>query len=127
MNLNVLATNTTSQQQNPWSMIIMLVVLVAVFYFFMIRPQRKQQKQEEKMRNDLQIGDEIISIGGICGKVVSIKDDSIIVESPADHSKTKLLRTAIQTNTTVRDEVKKNAENEKKAAAEKKAEKKADK
>ncbi len=118
MDFQILATSQT--QQSPWSMIIMLVVLVAVFYFFMIRPQRKQQKQEEKMRNDLQIGDEIISIGGICGRVVSIKDDSIIVESPADHSKIKLLRTAIQTNTTVHEEVKK-AE-DKKAKGGKKAE-----
>ncbi len=94
--------NTTGS--NPIMTIVMFAIIIVVFYFFMIRPQKKRQKEEEKMRNSLQIGDEVTSIGGIVGRVVSIKDDSIVLESPADHSKIKLLRAAIQTNNTVHDE-----------------------
>ena len=97
--------STPTQGSSPWTMIIMLVIFVAIFYFMLIRPQKKREKEEQKMRNDIQVGDEIISIGGICGRIVSIKEDSIIIESPADHSKIKLLRTAIQTNKTAHDDV----------------------
>ena len=102
MDFITLKTATTTQS-SPWTMIIMLVIFVAIFYFMLIRPQKKREKEEQKMRNDIQVGDEIISIGGICVRIVSIKEDSIIVESPADHSKIKLLRTAIQTNKTEHD------------------------
>ena len=59
---------------------------------------------QEKMRNNLQIGDEIITIGGFHVKVVSVKEDSIVVESLLDHSKQKLARWAIQSNLTVHDD-----------------------
>lgn len=97
-------SGATPAASNPIMTIVMFGIIIVVFYFFMIRPQKKRQKEEEKMRNSLQIGDEVTSIGGIVGRVVSIKDDSIILESPADHSKIKLLRAAIQTNNTVHDE-----------------------
>ena len=82
----------------------MLLIFVVVMYFVMIRPQRKQQKQEAKMRADLQIGDEIITIGGIYGRVVSLKDDSIVIESSGDRSKLQVTRTAVAQNLTVHDE-----------------------
>ena len=50
--------------------IVMLVVIFAAFYFFLIRPQKKKDKQVQDMRNGLQVGDEIVTIGGICGKIV---------------------------------------------------------
>jgi len=87
-----------------WMSIIFLVVMIAVMYFVMIRPQRKQQKQEAKMRSELQIGDEIITIGGIYGRVVSLKDDSIVIESSGDRSKIQISRSAVSQNLTVRDE-----------------------
>ncbi len=84
--------------------IIMLVAMFAILYFFMIRPQKKKQKEEEKMRNNLQPGDEIMTIGGFFGRVISVKEDSVVIESVVDRSKQKLLRTAIQQNLTVHDE-----------------------
>ena len=84
--------------------IIMMVLLFGVMYFFMIRPQKKKQKEEEKMRNNLQPGDEIMTIGGFYGRVISVKDDSVVIESVVDRSKQKILRTAIQTNLTVHDD-----------------------
>ena len=99
---------TDAAAASPWYAqllpIGMLVLFVAVMYFVMIRPQRKQQKKEAKMRSELQIGDEIITIGGIYGRVVSLKDDSIVIESSGDRSKLQVTRTAVAQNLTVHDE-----------------------
>lgn len=83
-----------------WSMIIMMVALFAIMYFLMIRPQKKKQKEEQEMRDSIQIGDEITTIGGIMGRVVTVKEDSIVLESGADRTKMKFSRWAIQTNDT---------------------------
>ncbi len=86
-------------------MLLYLVVIGLVLYFVMIRPQRKRQKEEEKMRNSIEVGDEIITIGGLYGRVISVKEDSIVLESQSDHSKQRLARWAIQQNLTVHDDV----------------------
>ena len=86
---------------NSWVMIVYIIVIGALFYFMLIRPQKKKQKAEEKLRNSLQIGDEILTIGGFYGKVVSLKEDSIVIESQLDHSKQKIAKWAIQQNLTV--------------------------
>ncbi len=84
--------------------IIMMVLMFVILWFFMIRPQRKKQKEEAKMRNNIQPGDEIMTIGGFFGRVISVKDDSIVIESVVDRSKQKIIRTAVQTNFTVHDD-----------------------
>ena len=89
---------------NSWVMIVYIIVIGALFYFMLIRPQKKKQKAEEKLRNSLQIGDEILTIGGFYGKVVSLKEDSIVIESQLDHSKQKIAKWAIQQNLTVHDD-----------------------
>ena len=76
-----------------------LLFLVVVFYFFMLRPQKKRQKQEQEMRNTLQIGDEVVTIGGIVGRVVSMKDDSLLIETGSDRAKMRIQRWAIQSVT----------------------------
>ena len=73
----------------------MLVVVVVVFYFFGIRPQKKQEKEVANMRNSLQVGDEITTIGGIIGKVVSIKDETCVIETSRDCTKIRILKSAI--------------------------------
>ncbi len=77
------------------SMIIMIVLMVVVFYFFGIRPQKKQEKEQNAMRNALTVGDEITTIGGIIGKVVSIKDETCVIETTHDRTKIRILKTAI--------------------------------
>ena len=72
------------------------VILILVFYFFMIRPQRKRDKEEKEMRNSIQPGDEICTIGGFIGKVVSVKDDTVVIESSADRTRLRLYRWAIR-------------------------------
>lgn len=96
---------TSALQGNSWiTIVIYLAVIVVAFYFLLIRPQKKKQKDEKKMRDSLQIGDEILTIGGFYARVVSIKEDSIVVESQLDHTKQKMARWAIQQNLTVHDD-----------------------
>ncbi len=76
--------------------IIMLVGLLALMYFFMIRPQKKQEKQINEMRENLQVGDEITTIGGIIGRIVSIKDETVLIETGRDKVKIRFLRSAIR-------------------------------
>ena len=89
-----------------WLMILVYVAIFAAIYFFMIRPQSKRKKQEQAMRNNLEIGDEITTIGGIMGRVISIKEetDSIVIETAADRNKIQLKRWAISTVNTIKDE-----------------------
>lgn len=84
--------------------LLMLVLMFGVLYFFMIRPQKKKQKEEAKMRDNLQPGDEIMTIGGFYGRVISVKEDSIVIESVVDRSKQKIVRSAVQQNLTVHDD-----------------------
>ena len=75
--------------------IAMIVVFGVFFYFFMIRPQKKQEKEINEMRNSLSVGDEITTIGGIIGKVVSIREETVLIETSHDRTKIRLLRSAI--------------------------------
>ena len=79
-----------------WSSLIIIAVMFVALYFFMIRPQKKQEKQVNDMRNSLQVGDEITTIGGIIGKIVSIKDETVTIETGRDGSKIRILRSAVR-------------------------------
>ena len=76
--------------------ILLIGILFVVMYFFTIRPQKKQEKQINDMRNNLQVGDEITTIGGIIGKIVSIKDETVLIETGHDRTKIRILRTAVK-------------------------------
>ena len=81
--------------------ILIYVAIFAAMYFFLIRPQNKKKKEEQKMRDNIQIGDEIVTIGGFYGRIVAIKDDSYVIESTVDRSKMRILKNAVQTVLTV--------------------------
>lgn len=74
----------------------LIVLMLVAMYFFMIRPQRKQEKEVAAMRNNLQVGDEITTIGGIIGKVISIKEETVLIETSGDKTKIRLLKGAIK-------------------------------
>ena len=80
-----------------YTSIIMIVVLFVVLYFFMIRPQKKQEKKDAAMRDALAVGDEVTTIGGIIGKVVSIKGETFVLETTKDKTKIRFLKGAIRT------------------------------
>ena len=75
--------------------IIMIGILV-VFFIMTSRSQKKQEKKVNDMRNNLQVGDEITTIGGIIGKIVSIKDETIVIETTRDGTKIRFLRSAVR-------------------------------
>ena len=98
--LMLLEASTSASGKGSFQMIILMVLLFVGMYFLMIRPQKKQQKKEQEIRENTQVGDEITTIGGIVGKVVTVKEDSLIIETGADKNKMKITRWAIQTNVT---------------------------
>ena len=94
------AANGANAGKSQISLIVMMVLLFGVMYFVMIRPQKKKQKEEQQMRDSIEVGDEITTIGGIVGRVVTVKDDSIIIET-----KIKIMRWAISTNNTANEKL----------------------
>ena len=121
------ATGTEGNSGSSMSMIIMLVAMFGLMYFMMIRPQKKKQKEDQMMRDNIQPGDEITTIGGICGRVVSVKEDSYVIETGADRNKMKITKWAVQMNNTANEKAAAEREAAKKAAEEAKAAKKAKK
>ena len=79
-----------------WMSIVMIVLLFVALYFFMIRPQKKQEKRDAEMRDALAVGDEVTTIGGIIGKVISIKEETFVLETTKDKTKIRFLRGAIR-------------------------------
>ena len=75
--------------------IIMIVLLVGVF-FLMYRSNKKQEKETADMRNSLEIGDEITTIGGIIGEIVRIKEETVTIETGKDRTKIRILRSAVR-------------------------------
>ena len=87
-----------------WSMPIMLVLMMVLMYFLMIRPQKKKEKETAKMRSNIQIGDEITTIGGVVGIVTALREDTVVIETGSDRSKVRFQRWAIQSNNTIHEE-----------------------
>ncbi len=99
------AADTAAQQGGVAGMIISLLPMILIFvllYWMMIRPQKKQQKKQAEMRAALKVGDKVVTIGGVCGKVAKIKDEFVYIESsmpgaPDDKSYIKFKKSAIET------------------------------
>lgn len=80
-----------------------LVLVFILFYFMLLRPQKKREKQVAEMRSKIEVGDEVITVGGIIGLVVSLREDTVVIETGNDRSKVRIARWAIQQNNTVHD------------------------
>lgn len=76
--------------------LIMIVAMIAIFYFLMIRPQKKQEREKQAMLNNLEVGDEITTIGGIIGEIVSIREETVLIETGKDKNKIRVLRSAVK-------------------------------
>ena len=76
----------------------MLAVMFLIMYLLIIRPQKKRDKETQAMRNNIQVGDEVVTAGGIVGRVVNIKEDTIVLETGSDRSKIRIKRWAVQSN-----------------------------
>ncbi|MBO5908134.1 MAG: preprotein translocase subunit YajC [Clostridia bacterium] len=95
-NFDFLLTTADNSGSGIWGTVIMIAIMFAFLYFFMIRPQKKQEKKDAEMRDALAVGDEVTTIGGIIGKVVSIKGETFVLETTKDKTKIRFLRGAIR-------------------------------
>ena len=115
----VLAANPTGQ---GFSLILMLL-LIAMIYFMMIRPQKKKEKADKAMRDAMKVGDEVITIGGVVGKIEKINEKTVVISSTAGKHKIEFLKTAIASVSSKEtgDQAKSSAKEEAKEAEEEKA------
>ena len=77
--------------------IVILIAFVGLMYFLLIRPQKKKEKEIKSMRDSISVGDEIVTIGGICGKVIKTKEDTIVIQVGADKVKFEMKRWSVST------------------------------
>lgn len=77
---NTILLEATAGGGDATMQIIMIVAMIAIFYFFMIRPQQKRAKAIKKQREAMQKGDNVVTAGGIYGKIVEVRDDSFLIQ-----------------------------------------------
>lgn len=75
-----MAGNTAAQGGNPYQPIIMMVAMFAIFYFLLIRPQQKRAKQQKEMMNSLQVGESVVTAGGLHGTISALEEGAVVVE-----------------------------------------------
>lgn len=117
-------TTATSTMASP---LLMAVLMIVIFYFMLIRPENKRKKEAEQMRSTVKKGDKIVTIGGIVGTVVDVKENRIVVETGADQVRIEFEKWAISTNETAAEAAKAEAKKAQEAKAKAKAAKKAEK
>lgn len=93
----MIGTILTSTASTTTSTILMLVVFFGIMYFFMIRPENKKKKELESMRSDLSNGDEVVTIGGLMGKVVQVTEETVTFESGEDRVRIQVAKWAVAT------------------------------
>ncbi len=120
----VMADAAAAQASASSSMytLIFMVLMLVVLWFIMIRPQRKKEKADAEMRKNVQVGDEIETVGGIVGIIVKIEDQTVVIETSSDRCKMRIKKWAIATNVSATEERKKLEEAAKAKKEEKKAE-----
>ena len=85
----------TTTTESYLSLFFTLALMLVLLYFMIYRPQKKQEKKDAAMRAALEIGDQVVTIGGIVGRVVAIKDDTFVLETGADRVKIRFTKNAI--------------------------------
>ena len=96
--LSVMSNNSTGSML---TLVLPMVLIIFFFYFLLIRPQKKKDKEAKTMRENIQIGDEIMTIGGIVGIVVKKSEDTVVIETGGDKSKLRIKNWAVQENITL--------------------------
>ena len=118
---------TASAAGGMGSSMFILIAMLAVMYFIMIRPENKRKKEAEQMRSSVKKGDKVVTIGGIVGVVVDVKDNKFVMETGADQVRIELEKWALSTNETAAEAKKAEAKKAQEAKAKAKAAKKAEK
>ena len=107
MNINLLiASQASSAEQaggtlgSMLTLIIPIALMILIFYFLIIRPEKKRNKEMQQMLNNIQVADEVVTTGGIIGRVLSVKEDTVLIETGSDRTKIRVLKSAIARNNT---------------------------
>ena len=109
--LNRLLVETSSPDAGGNTVVTLLttllpiVLMVVIFYFLLIRPEKKRSQKMRDMINNLQVADEVVTTGGIIGRVLSVKEDTVLIETGSDRTRLRVLKTSIAENRTIHDEV----------------------
>ena len=125
--VNFLTTTEAVAGAGMGSTMVMLVAMFAILYFMMIRPENKRKKEAEQMRSAVKKGDKVVTIGGITGTVVDVKDNKFVLETGADQVRIEFEKWALSTNETAAEAKKAEAKKAEEAKAKAKAAKKAEK
>ncbi len=112
MNLMTFLAEASAEQQAPasagflsiLSMILPLLLMVAIFYFLIIRPEKKRNKETQAMLDSIEIADEVVTNGGIIGRVLSVTNDTVLIETGSDRTKIRVIKQAIAKNNTAHDD-----------------------
>ena len=94
----------TGGMVNILSLVVPLVLMVLIFYLFIIRPEKKRNKETQEMLNSIQVADEVITNGGIIGRVLSVQKDTVLIETGSDRTKIRVVKAAIAKNNTEHDD-----------------------
>lgn len=89
------ASDDAAAQSTGTQMIISLLLLVVVFYFFMIRPEKKRKKEADQLRSSLTVGDNIVTIGGMTGKIVNVTNNTVVFETGEDRVRIEIMKWGI--------------------------------
>ena len=111
--LTLLTSNTGSGQTatqggtdilSVLTMLIPLALMIVIFYFLIIRPEKKRGKKMKEMLDNLEVADEVVTTGGIIGRVLRVTEDTVLIETGSDRTKIRGLKSSIAENRTVHDE-----------------------
>lgn len=103
------------QQGSLLGSMLPMIIILGIMFFFMSRSNKKREKEAADMRDSVQVGDEIYTIGGIVGTVVKLEEETLLLESGADRSKVRVTRSAVHTNVTANERLAAKQEEEKAA------------
>ena len=101
--LNMLLEVSTAQ--SLLGNILPFVLIIGLLYFMMIRPQQKKDKKDQEMRSTVEVGDEITTIGGVIGRIINVKEDTLVIETGSDRSKIRITKWAIQQNSSSQERI----------------------
>lgn len=106
---NITLTADAVAASNAGSMytLVFMIIMLVVLYFIMIRPQRKKEKADAEMRKNVQVGDEIETVGGIVGIITKIEENTVVIETSSDRCKMRIKKWAIAQNVSANEEKKK--------------------
>ena len=93
--MNLFLSAGSAGSSGVFSLVVTMVIMLGMLYFMIYRPQKKQEKKDAAMRNSLEIGDQVTTIGGIIGRVVAIKDDTFVLETTSDRVKIRFVKSAV--------------------------------